>query len=203
MTHPTEGLRDRRRRQTTADIQLAALELIEAHGWEAATVARISEAAGISSRTFFRYFDSKEQAALPSQRRLWESCVAFTVEHPTYERAKTAIIEMLRSALLGDDGHSEVPMHRRVARLFVADPHLNVLAGAQDAEYVAALHRRLHLLLPAHNSIELRALAEYAMVIWRTAWWHWSTELSEQPAASPTESFELAVHGTSLVAPIN
>lgn len=192
-----EGLRLRRRRETTDDIQRATLALLETRGWEATTVAAISEAAGISSRTFFRYFESKEQAALPTQLRLLRACQEFSVAQPTFEQVSRALEGMLRTAMLGDDGQSEVEMHRRVARLFQVDPHLYVLAGSQDIELISVLQQRFIVLLPAHDRTELRALAELTMMIWRTAWWHWGAELSLTPDASPGDSLDAAVRAVS------
>jgi mycofactocin system transcriptional regulator len=40
-------------------IETVALRLFEEHGFEATTVDQISDAAGVSRRTFFRYFDTK------------------------------------------------------------------------------------------------------------------------------------------------
>jgi AcrR family transcriptional regulator len=58
-------LRGRRRRQTERDIRLATLRLAQEHGFENVTVEMISDAAGVSQRTFFNYFPSKELAAVP------------------------------------------------------------------------------------------------------------------------------------------
>jgi len=58
---PQPGLRERQKARTRAAIRLAALDLIDANGYEATTVAQIAEAAGVSHTTFFRYFQTKEQ----------------------------------------------------------------------------------------------------------------------------------------------
>lgn len=60
----TPGLRERKRLQTRARIESAAVSLVLRHGLEAATVDAISEQADISPRTFFNYFDSKDSAIL-------------------------------------------------------------------------------------------------------------------------------------------
>ncbi|WP_217634344.1 TetR/AcrR family transcriptional regulator [Herbiconiux ginsengi] len=62
MTSTPSGLRDRKRQETRARIERAAAELVLAHGLPGVTVDAISEAAEISPRTFFNYFESKEDA---------------------------------------------------------------------------------------------------------------------------------------------
>ena len=59
-----ESLRDRKARLTRAAIHEAAVRLACEHGLDAATVAQIAEAAGVSPRTFFNYFATKEDAVL-------------------------------------------------------------------------------------------------------------------------------------------
>ncbi|MFW2513621.1 TetR family transcriptional regulator [Demequina sp. SO4-13] len=59
-----EGLRERKRRETRAATQRAAIDLGLEHGWEAVTVDMICDAAGISPRTFYNYFPSRESAVL-------------------------------------------------------------------------------------------------------------------------------------------
>ncbi|PLZ03186.1 TetR family transcriptional regulator [Burkholderia sp. WAC0059] len=57
---PAEGLRERKRRQTRERIVEAALGLFLDNGFDATTLDAIAQAADISRRTFFHYFDSKE-----------------------------------------------------------------------------------------------------------------------------------------------
>ena len=56
------GLRERRRRQTSADIRGAAVRLAQARGFDKVTIDEICIQAGISARTFFNYFPNKESA---------------------------------------------------------------------------------------------------------------------------------------------
>lgn len=56
------GLRERKKRATRAALAEAAVRLAAEHGAEKVTVEAISAAAGVSVRTFFNYFDSRDEA---------------------------------------------------------------------------------------------------------------------------------------------
>jgi AcrR family transcriptional regulator len=56
------GLRERRRRQTSADIRAGAVRLVRERGFDRVTIDEICGEAGISVRTFFNYFPNKESA---------------------------------------------------------------------------------------------------------------------------------------------
>ena len=58
------GLRERRRRQTSADIRGAAVTLAQARGFDKVTIDEICIEAGVSTRTFFNYFPSKDHILL-------------------------------------------------------------------------------------------------------------------------------------------
>lgn len=58
------GLRDRKRIETRARLEGAAVTLVLRDGLEQTTVDAISELADVSPRTFFNYFDSKDACIL-------------------------------------------------------------------------------------------------------------------------------------------
>ncbi len=62
-----EGLRERKRRQTRERIAETGLKLFLEKGYDATTLDAIAAAAGISRRTFFYYFKSKEDVLLAWQ----------------------------------------------------------------------------------------------------------------------------------------
>lgn len=58
-------LRARRRQQTRDEIHRSAVELVLERGFAAVTVEDIAQAAGVSPRTFFNYFPTKQEAIFP------------------------------------------------------------------------------------------------------------------------------------------
>lgn len=73
---PRPGLRERKKTKTRQALLDAADEMFAARGYEATTLEDICDAAEVSLRTFFRYFDSKLDLALEANhknaaRRRW------------------------------------------------------------------------------------------------------------------------------------
>jgi AcrR family transcriptional regulator len=54
------SLRDKHKSQTARALRAAALKLFATQGYDATTTEEIAEKAGVSARTFFRYFPTKE-----------------------------------------------------------------------------------------------------------------------------------------------
>ena len=63
----TTPLRERKRRATRRRIEDAATALVEKHGFDNVTVEDICRDAEISRRTFFNYFETKDDAVLGVQ----------------------------------------------------------------------------------------------------------------------------------------
>jgi AcrR family transcriptional regulator len=66
-----ESLAERKRTATRRRIAAAAAELVASRGLAGATVDRIADAADISRATFFRYFNSKEDAVAEGVNVHW------------------------------------------------------------------------------------------------------------------------------------
>ena len=60
----TEGLRERKKRETREAIAHHAMKLFAARGFDAVTVADVAHAAGVSEKTVFNYFPAKEDLVL-------------------------------------------------------------------------------------------------------------------------------------------
>lgn len=58
-------LRIRKRNRTRRELQRAAIDLVEQHGYQATSVDEICERAEVSRSTFFRYFGSKDAVFQP------------------------------------------------------------------------------------------------------------------------------------------
>ena len=83
-TRRPDSLRQRRKRATRDALIAAAMERFVASGFDATTVEEIARDVGVSRRTFFRYFASKESVFFAAQEdRLGEFERALAVGGPT------------------------------------------------------------------------------------------------------------------------
>lgn len=85
------SLRERTRRAVRAEIAEAAMRLFLDNGFDATTIDQIAAAAGISRRSFFHYFASKEDLVLGDTDALGESVRAALEARPAEESAWAAI----------------------------------------------------------------------------------------------------------------
>lgn len=69
MAPPPVGLRARKKAATAAALQTHALELFLERGYDETTVQDITDAAGVSQRTFFRYYPTKDAVLLTEHSR--------------------------------------------------------------------------------------------------------------------------------------
>jgi AcrR family transcriptional regulator len=95
------GLRERKKAETRAALRAAAARLFLERGPAAVTVSDICEAAGVSARTFFNYFDAKEDALLPGDEHLIEDIITGLAARPAAEPPLTAVRQAIEQALPG------------------------------------------------------------------------------------------------------
>ena len=77
--------------------RLAALELFAEVGYEQTTVAAIAERAGLTPRTFFRYFSDKREVLFSGPQVLQESMVSALAGAPADATAMDAIAFALQA----------------------------------------------------------------------------------------------------------
>jgi AcrR family transcriptional regulator len=84
-------LRTRTRENVRVQIAEVAFNVFAERGFDAVTATEVAEAAGISRASFFRYFDSKEDAVFVAQEELGVKIAARLRERPPGEDAWTAL----------------------------------------------------------------------------------------------------------------
>jgi len=94
-----EKLKARKQQVVREALSEAAAELFHARGFEAVTVEEIAIAAGVSRRTFFRYYDSKEDVMVERLDRDGERLLAELAARPREEPPLLAIRNALIAAI--------------------------------------------------------------------------------------------------------
>ncbi|MFD7705332.1 TetR/AcrR family transcriptional regulator [Streptomyces caelestis] len=127
------GLRERKKRATRAALFEAAVRLAAEHGAEKATVEAISAAAGVSVRTFFNYFDTRDDAFLVIDADAGARMRQAVLDAP----AALSPLQALREAMAAElaEAEQQHELWRLHARVLHASPHLLVRAlGAHMAD---------------------------------------------------------------------
>jgi AcrR family transcriptional regulator len=96
---PGGGVRDQHKLDTLAALRRAALKLALANGVERITVADIAAAAGVSRRTFFNYFASKEDALVGENPEMAAFLRQALASRPAGEPPLTAVHHALRETV--------------------------------------------------------------------------------------------------------
>jgi AcrR family transcriptional regulator len=92
-------LPERKRQLVRQEIARAAWLLFAERGYEDTTVEAIARAAGVSRRSFFRYFSSKEDVVVGTSDALAEDVLAAFARRPKHEPPLVAIERALRPAI--------------------------------------------------------------------------------------------------------
>ncbi|WP_412537703.1 TetR family transcriptional regulator [Longispora sp. K20-0274] len=116
------NLADRKRQLVRDEIAEAALKLLAHQGFDDTTIEQIAAAAGVSKRTFFRYFPAKEDVILDLVTELGELARDALAARPADEPAATALRHALGTYVdaIAEGEHKSL----RLTRLTLATPAL-------------------------------------------------------------------------------
>jgi AcrR family transcriptional regulator len=187
---PPEALRDRRRRLVRDEIERIAIRMFLDRGVDSVSVEDIATAAGMSGRTFFRYYASKDDILRGYQRGLTDALVIAFESQP----AGTGAVQALRAAY-AETSHVDPAERTRVralGRLLATAPAVHarsvgeaVLDDRIEREFARRARTRRTDPRPA---VLAAAVAAAASVAWNT----WvSRDDSRDPAIVVTAAIDL------------
>ena len=159
--------RRERRAKHIAAIERLALELFARHGFAAVTADQIAEAAGISRRTFFRYFRSKEDILLGDRKRFEETLAQALERSPP----DAPVIGALRDALvtLSEEVQADVEATRLRVQLFQQSPQTMSAAAEQQRTYLMRLTPVLARRMGLDGTTDMRPLLIVNLIMSTTA----------------------------------
>src|ERR671914_32480 len=91
MDQTNVGLRERKKLRTRAQLTDAAFRLFTERGFDGTTIEDIVEQVEVSPRTFFRYFDSKEDVVIGFFDEMGQELRAMLAARPADEPPFTAV----------------------------------------------------------------------------------------------------------------
>ena len=126
------GLRERKKAATRLSIETAAVDIVREQGYEAATTEAIAAKAGVSLRTFFNYFPSKDTAIVGESLSPIETGRAHLILEESGADLLKGIARLVEACVTAGDPRSELTRRRR--RLIHEHPplfHRHVIAEAE------------------------------------------------------------------------
>ncbi len=124
------GLRERKKAQTRAAIQTAALHLFERQGYSETTIDEIAERAEVSQSTFFRYFPTKEDVVLHDR---YDPLMLAAFRAQPAELSPIAALRRTMRGVLASLPADELAQERQRGSLIIAVPELRARALDQLA----------------------------------------------------------------------
>ena len=97
------GLRERKKLQTREKIERVALQLFAERGYDETTLADIADAADVSRRTIFAYFESKEDILFCDEPALYERLEQTLTRRPPGATTVDALREFVSSVSESDE----------------------------------------------------------------------------------------------------
>jgi AcrR family transcriptional regulator len=127
------GLRERKKQQTRDTIARAALRLFAERGYDQTTLAEIADAADVSPRTIFSYFESKEDILFCDEPSFLDRLKEILEQRPPGATTVDAIREFLASVPPPDE---EAKLRKQV---IAANPDLLMKMRARHGQLESLL----------------------------------------------------------------
>ncbi|MFF8771071.1 TetR/AcrR family transcriptional regulator [Kitasatospora sp. NPDC015120] len=182
------SLTQRRRESTRLEIARAAAGLFAARGAEATTAEEIADAAGISLRTFYRYFSEKEDAVAPLLAAGGDRWVRLFTESASGLPLREALERSAAESLSPADAQAGEAM--RWTRELLRDPRLATVWQRVHADSEERLRAAIaDRCPPGTDALEIRLAAAAATTAIRVALEEWAA--SGAPPAGPGSPREL------------
>ncbi|WP_286900215.1 mycofactocin system transcriptional regulator [Thermocrispum sp.] len=164
--------RGRRPATSRAELERVAFELFAERGFDATTIDDIAAAANIGRRTFFRYFDSKNDVVwgnfteqLASMRSRFASCPP---DQPLMEAIRDVVVDFNRF------DPQVVPWHRRRMELILKVPALQAHSTLRYADWRAVVAEFVAQRLGTEQDALLpRAISHATLGVCIAAYEHW------------------------------
>lgn len=201
---PELGLRERKKLRTERELRAAALRLTLERGFDRVTTDDIAAAVDVSKTTFYRYFESKEDALLGNATEKAEGLRIALDERPASEPTLTAVRNAVMTFVNSYEHDREAALAR--GRIIGETPSLVARNLEHQAIWEAVLGDFVRGRLAGAPDAELRARIVAAIVVatLRATLDHWRdndgrddlTELMDTALAMLAEQRSaLVVHG--------
>ena len=186
---PLPGLRERTRNVVRSEITAAAMELFLDQGFDQTTIDQLVAATGISRRSFFRYFATKEDVVLGFMGDLGDSLVAELAARPAEEPVWNSLRRACDPALARYASDPERVL--ALYQLFEQAPSLRAREAEKRLRWQAGLSLELGRRLGVDPTEDLRpaVLAGAAMAALKAALDIWALHPER---ATPATSLDAA-----------
>lgn len=171
------GIREQKREETLRRITQCAMTLFARNGYEATTIDAVAEAAGISRRTFFHYFKSKDDILLSQQAGIGEQLIAALRAEPEAETPWKTLLSAMR----------KIAASYPAAELIAIDRLMMSIEAVQQrkqASYVRdekLLLEALRIRWPSAKDMDLRNASMLAIGLTRLSLDTWRSDGGARP----------------------
>ncbi|WP_203785855.1 TetR family transcriptional regulator [Paractinoplanes rishiriensis] len=171
MTTPTPSLAERKRQLVVDELTEAALRVLAAKGFDATTVDEMVAAAGVSRRTYFRYFASKEDVVVRLLADLGAVMRAELQRRPPDEPAGAALRHAVAAAVADWAGQPDRAL--RVVRMVLHTPALHASFLQREAQWRDDLAALLISRTPGRGDLYPQLAAGIALTVFHAVLQRW------------------------------